>query len=51
MGKGLKRLSKNETIEAINDFASREIPFVFLISFSGEGNIVLTPAVFVSLAI
>ncbi len=43
MGKGLKRLSKNETIEAINDFASREIPFVFLISFSGEGNIVLTP--------
>jgi len=44
MGRGLNRLSKTETIELINDFASREVPFVFLISFSGEGNIVTTPS-------
>jgi len=36
-------LSRKRSIYKINDFASREIPFVFLISFSGEGNIVMTP--------
>ncbi len=39
----LKRLSRRATIEVMDRFASRQIPFVFLISFSGEGNIVLTP--------
>lgn len=43
MGSGLKRLSKNQSIGLINDFASRELPFVFLISFSGENNVVATP--------
>ena len=44
MGKGLPRLSKEETIETINDYASQEIPFVFLISYNGEGNLVAIPA-------
>jgi len=43
MGKGLRRYSKKETIKIINDFASRRVPFVFLISFSGEDNLVSTP--------
>jgi len=43
MENGLKRLSKIETQETINDLASGGIPFVFLISFSGEGNIVSRP--------
>jgi len=43
MGEGLKRYSKEETIAVINGFASRELPFVFLVSFSGEDNIVTTP--------
>jgi para-aminobenzoate synthetase component 1 len=38
-----KRLSRGATIKVMNQFASKQIPFVFLISFSGEGNIVLTP--------
>jgi para-aminobenzoate synthetase component 1 len=41
--KGLERFSKKDTREAINAYASRGIPFVFLISFSGENNIVCTP--------
>ena len=43
MGKELKRLSRAATIKVMNSFASRQVPFVFLISFSGEGNVVLTP--------
>jgi len=36
-------LSRERSIYKINDFASREIPFVFLINFDGEENIVMTP--------
>ena len=36
-------LSRERSIYKINDFATREIPFVFLINFSGEENIVMTP--------
>jgi len=36
-------LSRERSINNINDFATREIPFVFLINFSGEENIVMTP--------
>jgi len=36
-------LSRERSIYKINDFASREIPFVFLINFNGEENIVMTP--------
>jgi para-aminobenzoate synthetase component 1 len=42
MEKALDLLTRQKTILAINDFAAREIPFVFLISFSGEENLVLT---------
>ncbi|MEN8203274.1 MAG: aminodeoxychorismate synthase component I [Bacteroidota bacterium] len=44
MEEGLRRLSKNETIETINELASGKNPFVFLISFSGEDNLVYTPS-------
>jgi para-aminobenzoate synthetase component 1 len=37
------RLSRGATIEAMNRFASKQIPFVFLISFSGEENMVFSP--------
>lgn len=36
-------LNRERSINKINDYATREIPFVFLINFSGEGNIVMTP--------
>lgn len=39
----LPRISKEETIELMNRMGSSGSPFVFLISFSGEGNIVLPP--------
>ncbi len=41
--KPLEPLTQQQTIHAINDFAAREIPFVFLISFSGEDNLLGTP--------
>ena len=41
MSKKLPRHTKEETIELMNHFGSSGSPFVFLISFSGEGNIVL----------
>jgi para-aminobenzoate synthetase component I len=37
----LPRYSKKETIELMNRFGSSGSPFVFLVSFSGKGNIVL----------
>ena len=37
----MKIFSKQESIERISSFASEGIPFVFLISFSGEQNLVL----------
>jgi para-aminobenzoate synthetase component 1 len=43
MGKEIKRLSREATMEVMNRYASEQTPFVFLISFSGEGNIVLPP--------
>ncbi len=36
-------LSSQRAIRKINDLAARESPFVFLISFSGEENLVSTP--------
>lgn len=36
-------MSKKEACEAINDLASGRAPFVFLISFSGERNLVCAP--------
>ncbi len=39
----MELLNRDKSIHTINDFATREIPFVFLISFSGEENIVTTP--------
>ncbi len=36
-------LTRQKTLHAINDFSAREIPFVFLISFTGEENLVCTP--------
>jgi len=36
-------VSRHTAIRNINDLAGREIPFVFLISFSGEENLVSTP--------
>ncbi len=41
MNRKLPRYSKQETIELMNRFGSSGSPFVFLISFSGEDNIVL----------
>ena len=43
MKEGLKRHNKRESSELINDLASKGIPFVFLISFSGEDNLVCAP--------
>ncbi len=43
MGEGLALLSKKDSIKAINVYASKGIPFVFLISFNGEENLVATP--------
>ncbi len=39
----MDKLSREKSIHKINDFAAREMPFVFLINFSGEENIVMTP--------
>jgi len=36
-------LNQEKSIRKINEFAAREIPFVFLINFNGEENIVITP--------
>ena len=36
-------LSRQNAIQTINDKAAREVPFVFLISFSGEENLVAHP--------
>ncbi|MEN8229737.1 MAG: aminodeoxychorismate synthase component I [Bacteroidota bacterium] len=44
MGKEVARLSRRETIEAMNGYASRGVPFVFLISFNGDGNLVAPPS-------
>jgi len=38
------RLSKKESIETINRYASGKIPFVFLISFEGKENLIFTLA-------
>ena len=43
MEKAMNLLTSQETIHAINESAAREIPFVFLISFTGDENIVCTP--------
>ena len=37
----LQRYSREESIDLINQFGRTRSPFLFLISFSGEGNIVL----------
>jgi para-aminobenzoate synthetase component 1 len=44
MEQRLERFSQKETIRVMNDLASRGMPFVFLISFNGEENLVATPA-------
>ncbi len=36
-------LSREKSIHRINEFAAREIPFIFLINFNGEENIIMTP--------
>jgi len=41
MNRRLDRLSQTETIEAINGLARDGIPFVFLISFTGNENMVI----------
>lgn len=38
----LETLSRSEAEEAINNYASGAVPFVFLISFTGQENIVLS---------
>ncbi|RPI41387.1 MAG: hypothetical protein EHM46_06475, partial [Bacteroidetes bacterium] len=35
------RLSRSDTIQAMNDFGRDAVPFAFLVSFSGEDNLVL----------
>ena len=39
----METLSKQQTIDAINEKAAREIPFFFLISFSGEESLLCGP--------
>jgi para-aminobenzoate synthetase component 1 len=39
----MKTLSRNRSIARINEFTHKEVPFVFLISFDGERNIICTP--------
>lgn len=41
MTRNQNRLSQCETVDAINSYASSRVPFVFLISFSGERNLVI----------
>lgn len=44
MKEGLALLSKEETIKVMNGYGSKGIPFVFLIGFNGEENMVASPA-------
>jgi para-aminobenzoate synthetase component 1 len=44
MNPKLNRYSKEETIRLMNQYGSEGTPFVFLISFTGEQNMVLLPA-------
>ena len=39
----MKLLSRQKSIQEINSFATKEIPFVFLISFNGEEILIATP--------
>ena len=39
----MKGISRELSIERINEFAGNETPFIFLISFEGENNIICTP--------
>ena len=39
----MKGISRERSIARINEFAGNEIPFIFLISFDGENNIICTP--------
>jgi para-aminobenzoate synthetase component 1 len=39
----METLTREQSIRKINEFASRAIPFVFLINFNGEENLVCTP--------
>jgi para-aminobenzoate synthetase component 1 len=39
----METLARDRSIKRINDFADREISFIFLISFDGENNIICTP--------
>ncbi len=39
----MELLTRENTIYRINDYATRKIPFVFLISYKGEDNLVYTP--------
>jgi para-aminobenzoate synthetase component 1 len=43
MGNRFTKLTRDQTIHSINGFATREEPFVFLISFSEDGNLVMPP--------
>jgi para-aminobenzoate synthetase component I len=36
-----RKLSRSDTILAMNDFGRRSVPFAFLVSFSGEQNLVV----------
>jgi len=40
MNRNPERLTQSETVRAINSYASDRVPFVFLISFDGEKNMV-----------
>lgn len=42
MGIAMNILTREKTIQEINNFAANEIPFIFLINFSGEENLVAT---------
>ena len=42
-GSYMETITREHSIRKINELAGKAIPFVFLISFSGEENIVLTP--------
>ena len=43
MNQAGRRLTRGNTIEAINRLASCGEAFLFLISYKGEGNLVLSP--------
>ena len=42
-GSYMETITREQSIRKINELAGKEIPFVFLINFSGEENIVMTP--------